>query len=137
MKTSDYININKSTWNDKVDVHIESDFYDMEGFLNGKLTLNAIELELLGNVKGKKVLHLQCHFGQDTMTFSRIGAIATGIDFSEKAIEKAREFNQNLGLDANFICCDIYDLPNHLNIELLEFYMIENLHVFTCYKKIK
>jgi SAM-dependent methyltransferase len=115
MKTSDYININKSTWNDKVDVHIESDFYDMEGFLNGKLTLNAIELELLGNVKGKKVLHLQCHFGQDTMTFSRIGAIATGIDFSEKAIEKAREFNQNLGLDANFICCDIYDLPNHLN----------------------
>lgn len=87
----------------------------MKGFLQGKLTFNAIELELLGNVKGKKVLHLQCHFGQDTMTFSRIGAIATGIDFSEKAIERAREINQNLGLDANFICCDIYDLPNHLN----------------------
>jgi len=115
MKTSDYININKSTWNDKVDVHIDSEFYDMKGFLQGKLTFNAIELELLGNVKGKKVLHLQCHFGQDTMTFSRIGAIATGIDFSEKAIERAREINQNLGLDANFICCDIYDLPNHLN----------------------
>jgi SAM-dependent methyltransferase len=115
MKTSDYININKSTWNDKVDVHIESDFYDMEGFLNGKSTLNAIELELLGNVKGKKVLHLQCHFGQDTMTFSRMGAIATGIDFSEKAIEKAREINKQLNLNTTFICCDIYDLPNHLN----------------------
>jgi SAM-dependent methyltransferase len=115
MKTSDYININKSTWNDKVDVHIDSDFYDLEGFLNGKSTLNAIELELLGNVKGKKVLHLQCHFGQDTMTFSRMGAIATGIDFSEKAIEKAREINKQLNLNTTFICCDIYDLPNHLN----------------------
>jgi SAM-dependent methyltransferase len=115
MKTSDYININKSTWNDKVDVHIDSDFYDLEGFLNGKSTLNAIELELLGNVKGKKLLHLQCHFGQDTMTFSRMGAIATGIDFSEKAIEKAREINKQLNLNTTFICCDIYDLPNHLN----------------------
>jgi SAM-dependent methyltransferase len=115
MKTSDYININKSTWNDKVDVHIDSDFYDLEGFLNGKSTLNAIELELLGNVKGKKVLHLQCHFGQDTMTFSRMDAIATGVDFSEKAIEKAREINKQLNLNTTFICCDIYDLPNHLN----------------------
>lgn len=111
----DYININKSTWNNKVEVHINSDFYDMEGFLNGKSTLNAIELDLLGDVKGKKILHLQCHFGQDTMTFSRMGAKATGVDFSEKAIEKAKEFNQNLGLDAHFVCCDIYDLPNHLN----------------------
>ena len=87
----------------------------MEGFLNGKSTLNAIELELLGNVKGKKVLHLQCHFGQDTMTFSRMGAFATGVDFSEKAIEKAREINKQLNLNTTFICCDIYDLPNHLN----------------------
>jgi 2-polyprenyl-3-methyl-5-hydroxy-6-metoxy-1,4-benzoquinol methylase len=115
MKTKDYININKSTWNDKVDVHIDSEFYDMKGFLQGKSTLNAIELELLGNVKGKKVLHLQCHFGQDTMTFSRMGAIATGIDFSEKAIERAIEINKKLNLDASFVCCDIYDVPNHLN----------------------
>jgi ubiquinone/menaquinone biosynthesis C-methylase UbiE len=112
---NNYLNINKETWNNKVDVHIDSNFYDMEGFLNGKSTLNAIELELLGNVKGKKVLHLQCHFGQDTMTFSRMGAFATGVDFSEKAIEKAREINKQLNLNTTFICCDIYDLPNHLN----------------------
>lgn len=115
MKTSDYININKSTWNNKVDVHIDSEFYDMEGFLQGKSTLNTIELELLGNVKGKKVLHLQCHFGQDTMTFSRMGAKATGVDLSDKAIERAREINEKLNLDASFVCCDIYDAPNHLN----------------------
>ena len=74
---SNYININKQTWNNKTDVHINSEFYDMKGFLEGKSTLNSIELELLGDISGKKILHLQCHFGQDTMTFSRMGAKAT------------------------------------------------------------
>ena len=111
----DYISINKKTWNNKTDVHIASKFYDVDGFLNGKSTLNAIELALLGNVKGKKILHLQCHFGQDTLSFSRLGATATGIDLSDKAIERAQEFAEKLELDATFICCDIYDLPNHLN----------------------
>jgi len=111
----DYIAINKQTWNDKTDVHVASEFYDVDGFLNGKSTLNAIELNLLGDVAGKKILHLQCHFGQDTMSFSRMGAQATGVDLSDKAIEKAKEYNDQLGLDTQFICCDIYDLPNHLD----------------------
>lgn len=115
MQTNDYLNINKQTWNNKVEVHVNSDFYDMEGFLKGKSTLNSIELDLLGDVKGKRVLHLQCHFGQDTMTLARMGAKATGIDLSDKAIEKAKEINNKLNLDATFICCDIYDLPNHLD----------------------
>ncbi|WMW78640.1 class I SAM-dependent methyltransferase [Flavobacterium sp. 20NA77.7] len=115
MKTKDYIKVNKETWNNKVEVHINSDFYDMEGFLRGKSTLNSIELDLLGDVKGKKILHLQCHFGQDTMSFSRLGALATGVDFSDKAIEKAKEINKQLKLDATFICCDIYELQNHLD----------------------
>jgi len=110
----DYIAINKKTWNSKTDVHIASDFYDTEGFLNGKNTLNEIELALLGDVSGKKILHLQCHFGQDTLSFARRGAIATGVDLSDKAIERAREFNTKLNLDAEFINCDVYDLPNHL-----------------------
>ena len=87
----DYININKQTWNNKTDVHIASDFYDMQGFWDGKSTLNSIELELLGDIADKKILHLQCHFGQDTMTFSRMGAKATGIDLSDKAIENIRK----------------------------------------------
>lgn len=115
MKTNkDYLKINKATWNDKTDVHIDSEFYDNAAFLNGKSTLNAIELELLDDVKGKKILHLQCHFGQDTMTFSRMGAKATGVDLSDKAIEKARGFATQLGLDTQFVCCDVYDAPNHL-----------------------
>ena len=111
----DYITINKQTWNNKTDVHIASEFYDMEGFLSGKSTLNIIELDLLGDISDKKILHLQCHFGQDTMTFSRMGAKATGVDLSDKAIERAREFTTQLHLDTTFICCDIYDLPNHLD----------------------
>lgn len=114
MKKNDYLTINKKTWNDKTDVHIASDFYDNEAFLNGKSTLNDIELQLLGDVKGRKILHLQCHFGQDTMTFSRMGARATGVDLSDKAIERGRQFAAQLGLDTQFVCSDVYDAPKHL-----------------------
>jgi SAM-dependent methyltransferase len=110
----DYINTNKQAWNNKTQVHIESAFYDNENFLKGKSTLNSIELELLGSISGKSILHLQCHFGQDSLSLARLGAKVTGVDFSDKAIAKAQEFNRQLDLDAKFICCDIYDLPNHL-----------------------
>jgi SAM-dependent methyltransferase len=116
MKDSpNYVKLNKQTWNDKVDVHIASDFYENESFLNGKSTLNDIELALLGDISGKKILHLQCHFGQDTLSFARLGAKATGVDLSDKAIEKAQEFNTQLGLDVTFICCDVYDTPSYLD----------------------
>jgi 2-polyprenyl-3-methyl-5-hydroxy-6-metoxy-1,4-benzoquinol methylase len=114
-QTNDYTAINKSTWNDKVDVHMASDFYDMDGFLNGKSTLNEIELELLGDVSGKKILHLQCHFGQDTLSLAKMGAEVTGVDFSEKAIAKARALTQTLNLKAQFVCCDVYDTPKYIH----------------------
>ena len=111
----DYIKINKQTWNNKTAVHIDSDFYDNDNFIKGKSTLNSIELDLLGDVNGKKILHLQCHFGQDSLSLARLGAKVTGVDLSDRAIDKAQELNIQLQLDAQFICCDIYDLPNHLN----------------------
>jgi SAM-dependent methyltransferase len=114
-QTNDYTAINKSTWNDKVDVHMASDFYDMDGFLNGKSTLNEIELELLGDVSGKKILHLQCHFGQDTLSLAKMGAEVTGVDFSEKAIAKARALTQTLNLKAQFVCCDVYDTTKYIH----------------------
>ncbi len=114
MKT-DYLRKNKDSWNKKVEYHVNSDFYNQKGFLQGKTSLNKIELNLLDNVKGKSILHLQCHFGQDTLSLARMGAKVTGVDLSDKAIERAVDFNKQLKLDAEFICCDIYDLPNHLN----------------------
>lgn len=109
-----YKEINRVSWNNRVDAHMNSEFYDMKGFLSGKSSLNSIEIGLLGDIKGKRILHLQCHFGQDTISMAREGAIVTGVDLSDKAIEKAKEIAEKCKVDATFICCDIFDLPNHL-----------------------
>ena len=115
MTEPNYIDINKKSWNNKVDFHVQSDFYDLDGFLKGNTSLNDIELALLGDIKGKTILHLQCHFGQDTISLARLGAAVTGIDLSDKAIEKARELSLKTDTAASFICCNIYDLPQHLD----------------------
>ncbi len=107
----EYLTYNMDSWNKRVAAHLTSDFYDMPSFLNGKNSLKSIELDLLGNIKGKKILHLQCHFGQDTLSLARLGADVTGVDFSEKAIEAARAIQSDLQLEAQFICSDIYALP--------------------------
>ncbi|PNW26625.1 class I SAM-dependent methyltransferase [Formosa algae] len=111
----DYKAVNKATWNTKTKAHLTSDFYDVEGFINGNSSLNAIELDLLGDLKGKKILHLQCHFGQDSLSLARLGAQVTGVDISDVAIKNANQLAEQLQLDASFLCCDLYDLPNHLN----------------------
>lgn len=112
-----YISINQETWNNKTTFHVGSDFYEMEKFKNGKSSLNEIELSLLGDVKNLKILHLQCHFGQDTLSLARMGAEVTGVDFSYKAIAVAKSLAEELQLNARFICCDVYDTLNHLDEE--------------------
>jgi len=113
--SDNYLEINKNSWNNRVDAHLHSAFYDVQGFINGKSSLNAIELELLGDVRGLEILHLQCHFGQDSISLARMGAKVTGVDLSDKAIDAAIELNAKTQNDAEFICCDIYSLPDHLN----------------------
>jgi SAM-dependent methyltransferase len=109
-----YIDINKALWNKKTEFHVTSEFYDLEGFKKGNTSLNSIELNLLGDVKGKSILHLQCHFGQDSISLARLGAEVTGVDLSDKAIETAIALAREMKANANFICCDIYNLPKHL-----------------------
>jgi SAM-dependent methyltransferase len=109
-----YLKINLEAWNDKTVVHLQSDFYDQKAFLAGKNSLKNPELEVLGDVNGKRILHLQCHFGQDTLSLARMGAKVTGLDFSEVAIENAIRINKALGLDAQFVCSDVYNLPTEL-----------------------
>ncbi len=110
-----YISVNRNSWNNRVGAHLSSDFYDMPGFLAGKSSLQEIELNLLGDLSGKSVLHLQCHFGQDSISLSRLGASVTGVDLSNVAVETARKLANQTQADAEFICCDVYSLPNHLN----------------------
>ena len=114
-ENKEHFESNKKLWNERTSVHVKSNFYDNDGFLAGKSSLNKIELDEIGDVKGKSVLHLQCHFGQDTISFARMGAKATGVDFSEEAIKNARAMNEKLGLDAEFINCNVYDLKEHLD----------------------
>lgn len=115
MNNSDYIEKNRLAWNRKTGFHIDSEFYDNHSFLNGKSTLKDIELKLLGDVKEKSILHLQCHFGQDSISLARMGAQVTGVDLSDKAIEHARVFAAQTNGNAQFICCNLYDLPQHLD----------------------
>lgn len=110
-----YINANKQLWNKRVAIHLNSQFYDAASFKAGKTSLNEIELKSLGNVKGKSLLHLQCHFGMDTISWAREGAIVTGIDFSEEAISAAKTLAEEVNVKANFICSDVYNLPNNLH----------------------
>ncbi|MDX1445779.1 class I SAM-dependent methyltransferase [Lishizhenia sp.] len=110
-----YLAINKDNWNQRVAAHLTSEFYDHENFKKGKSSLNDIELELFEDLKGKKVLHLQCHFGQDTISLARLGASAVGVDLSDEAIKVAKDLALELEVDAQFICSDIYDLPHHLD----------------------
>ena len=112
---NNYIEINRQSWNNRTETHLKSSFYNLEGFLQGETSLNAIELAMFGDVRGKRILHLQCHFGQDTISLSRLGAEVTGVDLSDKAIENAKRIARETNADATFICCDIYDLPNHLD----------------------
>lgn len=87
---SDPLALNRSLWNAWTRIHRDSAFYDVAGFRAGRSSLTAIERDALGDVRGKTLLHLQCHFGLDTLSWAREGGIVTGVDFSDEAIDTAR-----------------------------------------------
>lgn len=104
-----YFETNKATWNNKVKEHAKSDMYDLEAFKSGKISLMPYELDALRDVDGKSLLHLQCHFGQDTLSWSRMGAKCVGVDLSDEGIKLAQNLNDELQLDAKFVCCNVLD----------------------------
>lgn len=94
---------NLARWEEQVDIHVGSDFYRVKEFLGGESSLDPLILDEIGDVSGKRLLHLQCHFGLDTLSFARMGALATGLDFSPKAIAAAEKLAREARLDARFI----------------------------------
>lgn len=104
-----YFEANRKLWDKKTGINVLSAMYDLENFLKGQTSLQEIELGVLVNLKGKKVLHLQCHFGLDSMSMARMGAEVTGVDISPQAIAKARQLNDQLGLSCTFIESNVYD----------------------------
>ena len=109
-----FIENNRELWNRLTAVNAESG-YDVDSFIKGRCSLKPIEVQEVGDVTGKKLLHLQCQFGMDTMSWARRGAEVTGVDFSPAAIKLARELNTELGLSAKFVETDIYKLPDVLD----------------------
>ncbi len=112
-----YFEANRHGWNLKTDIHRTSDFYKLEGWKKEGTSLTPIELREVGEVRGKKLLHLQCHFGQDTLSWARLGAEVTGCDLSDKAIELAQQLATELDLPAKFVRCNVLDLRDHLEGE--------------------
>lgn len=104
----DYLAVNKASWDKRTQVHVASKFYDVAGFKQGKSSLNPVELEQIGDVSGLSLLHLQCHFGLDSLSWSRLGAKVTGVDLSSEAVNQAQSLNNELNLDATFIESDVY-----------------------------
>lgn len=111
----DYASINKKWWNTVTPIHATSKLYDLVGFKKGKSSLQEIETKEIGDVKGKTILHLLCHFGMDTLSFARKGAIVTGVDLSSDAIKLAKKLSREINVPAQFICSDVYDLPSVLD----------------------
>jgi len=109
-----YFEANKQLWNQRTKVHKDSSFYNLEGFKKGETVLTPIELNEVGDVRGKSLLHLQCHFGMDSLDWARRGAKVTGIDISDTAINEARKLNEELGLHAEFICCNVLDTSSYV-----------------------
>src|SRR5690349_19544695 len=107
---------NQRLWDAWTKVHAEGEFYDVAGFRKGGVRLRPYEIAALGDVTGKTLLHLQCHFGLDTLSWARLGAKVTGADFSPASIRLARRLAGEVGFeDARFVLANIYDLPTVLD----------------------
>jgi SAM-dependent methyltransferase len=103
--------INRANWDDRTGIHLESELYDVEGWLRDQRGPREHEIEALGDVAGLRLLHLQCHFGLDTLAWARAGAQVVGIDFSPAAIDAANEIAERACLRdrAAFVCANVYD----------------------------
>ena len=109
----DWLTLNRANWDERVPIHLASPMYDLASLRRGARHLNAIEEAELGPVDGKRVLHLQCHFGQDSLILAGRGADLTGLDFSPAAIAAAQALARELGLAerARFVLANLYDAP--------------------------
>lgn len=113
----DALRDNQRLWDAWTHIHVAGPWYDVASFKSGErgIRLRDYEIEEVGDVAGKTLLHLQCHFGLDTLSWARLGAVVTGADFSEEAIAAARSLAAEVDLPARFVRSDLYDLPNVLD----------------------
>lgn len=105
---------NQANWDERVASHVDSRFYDIDGFVAGDDPLRPFEDAELGEVSGRTLVHLQCHIGTDTLAWARRGAHVIGLDFSANSIAAARAIAARAGLDAQFVTANVYDAVSAL-----------------------
>src|SRR5215468_10999666 len=104
---------NLAHWTELARIHVQpSAYYDIERFKAGGLSLRGLMRDEVGDVRGKTLLHLQCHIGLDTLSWARLGATVTGLDFCEEALAHARRLAAECSLPARFVCGDVDELPD-------------------------
>ena len=112
-----FVRKNRDLWDEWAEINYRSRFYDVEGYKRQRTPLDELARENLGDLSGKRVLHLQCHFGLDTLRIAELAGEVVGVDFSPKAISLARDLAYELGSTARFVESDIYALPELLREE--------------------
>jgi SAM-dependent methyltransferase len=115
MNADERIEANRRHWDEVAPLHAASEFYDVAGFKAGRVAVEPFEIEEVGSVDGLDLVHLQCHFGLDTLSWAREGAIVTGVDFAPQALATAHALADELGIDARWVESAVYDLPQNLD----------------------
>lgn len=110
MEKQDFLETNRKYWNERVAIHLKSGFYDVDSFRRGRNMLNDLEKKELGDISGKTLLHLQCHFGIDSLSLEMLGANVTGVDYSEEAIRAAEQLRDEMKMRTKFILADVLNL---------------------------
>lgn len=114
MPLDDERKANLANWNERAGIHFASRAYDVQGYVSDPSKISSVvefDRTELGDVKGKTLLHLQCHIGTDTLSWARLGATVTGVDLSDKSIEVARRLSEESGTPGRFVVAELYDAP--------------------------
>ena len=109
-----YKDANHSHWDSVVEGHYHSDFYVVKGFMAGDNKLDQIELSEIGEVSDKSLLRIQCHFGLTILSWARLGAKVTGVDFSPASVTTARRLAKELRIDARFVESNVHGLSKRI-----------------------
>jgi SAM-dependent methyltransferase len=118
---ADWRAVNLANWDERVPIHLAGGHYDVAGFVAGQTRLREFEFGEVGDVSGRRLLHLQCHIGLDTLSWARRGATVTGLDFSASAVDAARSIADRIGADtARFVTSDVYDAVAALDGETFD-----------------
>ncbi len=112
---TDWRALNRRHWDERVPLHLQGTFYNVADFQHRPDVLRSFEVAEVGDVSGKRLLHLQCHLGLDTLSWAGRGASVVGVDFSEPAVRAAQDLADNLGISARFVAADVYDTVEALN----------------------